>query len=562
MGRSMARVTEANRVERFDRAAHNPFMSSPYEFMIEENGEHLYANVTRRDRSDQAVFTMRQELTFAVGSGEHGRAYFSWHDDFVFQSPVNWFTRAARWDLAPNLVGESHDQMFRPIQAVCVFCHADRAEPDETTTNHYLSQLPAHPAIGCERCHGPGSRHVASRTAGEAGLDETIVNPRRLESYLREAVCEQCHLQGEVRILRAGRRTFDFRPGLPLHDFWTIFEPKPGIGQGTKAVGHVEQMHASRCFLASDGKLGCISCHDPHSLPGPKEAAAFYRTRCLTCHKETSCRLAPPVRQGKNGDSCTACHMPRIAPTDIAHSAITDHRVPRTPDKAPKVTKPNQEIVPHVPLVHFHENLPPRGEAGLRRDLALAIVQIVEELPAADPNRRAYASSAVPLLTAAFDASQTDVPALEGLGFVLWLLDQKSDAAFAFDTALRVQPQQEKVLARAGALAAAMGRSQAAIDYWRRAVKVNPWMPTYHFGLAKALAATRDLPGALAECRTAIGLNPAIVDFRLLLLDCLLSQGDVDATRKEFTELLRLDPPNRAELEQKFHELDGNRPMR
>ena len=35
-----------------------------------------------------------------------------------------------------------------------------------------------------------------------------------------------------------------------------------------EAVGHVEQMESSRCFRESQGRLGCISCHDPHRLPG------------------------------------------------------------------------------------------------------------------------------------------------------------------------------------------------------------------------------------------------------------------------------------------------------
>ena len=77
-------------------------------------------------------------------------------------------------------------------------------------------------------------------------LDDTIVNPRRLEPALREAVCQQCHLQGRLRIQRRGREPFDFRPGLPLHLFWSVFVQPPEATRDRKAVTHVEQMMASR----------------------------------------------------------------------------------------------------------------------------------------------------------------------------------------------------------------------------------------------------------------------------------------------------------------------------
>src|SRR5207302_405536 len=96
-------------------------------------------------------------------------------------------------------------------------------------------------AIGCQRCHGPGELHVASRGTEK----DTIVNPRHLEPALREAVCEQCHLEGEVRLVRHGRGLDDFRPGLPMELFWSVFLPTSETGEGPKAVGHVEQMYQS-----------------------------------------------------------------------------------------------------------------------------------------------------------------------------------------------------------------------------------------------------------------------------------------------------------------------------
>src|SRR5262249_5196707 len=129
---------------------------------------------------------------------------------------------------------------------------------------------------------------VRGHEAEKTGVpDYTIVNPRRLEPGLREAVCEQCHLQGTMRVLHVGRGVFDYRPGLPLYPFWSIFELPAEQGVSQRAVGHAEQMPASRCFTASAGHLGCISCHDPHQLPDPVEKVTYYRQRCLTCHTKS-----------------------------------------------------------------------------------------------------------------------------------------------------------------------------------------------------------------------------------------------------------------------------------
>src|SRR5262249_7721283 len=156
-------------------------------------------------------------------------------------------------------------------------------------------------------------------------------------------VCEQCHLQGESRILRRGREQFDYRPGLPLHLFVSVFVRSLNFVDRPSVGGHSEQMQLSRCYVKSQGKLGCITCHDPHPLPAPNEKGAFYRGRCLSCHKETSCSLSPAARQEKDrADNCVACHLPRTG-SNIAHTAVTDHRIVRRPgdvEAAPRQPRP------------------------------------------------------------------------------------------------------------------------------------------------------------------------------------------------------------------------------
>src|SRR5262249_42690994 len=146
------------------------------------------------------------EVAFAVGSGQQGQSFLVKRGDSLFQSPISWYTQKKAWGLSPGFE-KVNEHFQRYITEPCLFCHTNEARTEPHTINHYPQASLRLEAIGCERCHGPGELHVAARTGGERpeGKDLTIVNPRHLEPGLREAVCEQCHLQGEARIVRRGK---------------------------------------------------------------------------------------------------------------------------------------------------------------------------------------------------------------------------------------------------------------------------------------------------------------------------------------------------------------------
>ena len=64
------------------------------------------------------------------------------------------------------------------------------------------------------------------------------------------------------------------------------------------------------------------------------ETAAYYRTKCFTCHTDTSCRLPLGERQRRAANDCTTCHMPKRDVAVVSHAALTNHRIPARPGQA------------------------------------------------------------------------------------------------------------------------------------------------------------------------------------------------------------------------------------
>src|SRR5262249_10132134 len=158
-------------------------------------------------------------------------------------------------------------------------------------------------------------------------------------------------------------------------------------------------------FQKSDGRLGCISCHDPHSLPQPAKRVAYYRGRCLECHGEKGCSLPASERQPKQ-DSCMACHMPSVNPTDVAHVTLADHCIPRRPDAGEALPDFPSGDSERGPVVHFHRDLLAPGDRSVSRELGIVLSDLCrQEL---NPE---YARLALPLLDAAIREDSADVRA-------------------------------------------------------------------------------------------------------------------------------------------------------
>ena len=120
--------------------------------------------------------------------------------------------------VSPGYERDSVSRWNRAVEPSCLACHASQTNWREGSQNQYSDPPFAQDGVGCERCHGPGSLHIEGKGK--------MVNPAKLEPARRDSVCSQCHLSGEARVERAGRKFADYRPGDVLSEFVAYSSPR------------------------------------------------------------------------------------------------------------------------------------------------------------------------------------------------------------------------------------------------------------------------------------------------------------------------------------------------
>lgn len=468
--------------------------------------------------SDGTILSdMIEPIAFAIGSGQKGRAYFIFKDQMLFQSPIGWYTAKSCWDLSPGYSPERHFGFQRRIDNSCLYCHAGRVE--SKNDQQYSTAVFHEAVIGCERCHGPGEKHIAFHRARAASSDsnenrktagkDPICNPVDLPFAAREDVCNQCHLQAEQVIPRFGRNFFDFRPGDRLEDVFVIFSSnsRQESRGNFRAVSHVEQMRSSRCYQAAPEKMGCTSCHDPHRIPTESERVELYRQSCLKCHQDQGCSLALEDRKAKSAnDSCIDCHMPKSDIANVPHTAQTDHRISRLPDE-PSATPTSKNWT----VVDGAQDRLPSWEIARARGLAMMTTALKKRDQAMAIKAREYLlpeSNELSDPKTAIASLANDPESLAAIGSSYWL----------------------------------EGLYAIARPYWEKTLEADPFHETALSGLAQIDLDSKDLTSAERRAKQLTDFAPAEASHWVLLSDIQWSLNQYDAAILSAENALRLDP--------------------
>ena len=403
----------------------------------------------------------RRRLDYFIGSGAAGRSYLYALGGFLYEAPVSYYAAESRWGISPGYEDSESLFLTRAVRPACLGCHAGRLQPAAGTENGYGAPPFLENGVGCERCHGVGEKHA-------------VVNPARLDAERRESVCAQCHLTGEVRVVRRGHE-HEFQPGERLAEHAAVFVRQGGGAMNV--TSHFEKLAQSACRKAAGERLWCGTCHDAHG------ARVDVRVRCAGCHQDRQCQ---------RGEDCMSCHMPKRPVRDVQHAVYTDHSIPRRPGA-------RREAGADAPLVLFG------GGAASDRDLGLAYART--------PGFEARARG---LLEKAEKRDPEDVAVLVELGFLYDRQGREEQAMRLYERALRLDPTQVTAAVNLASAWVKRGRVQDAIGLWRDALARQPGLEPARLNLAGALYRMGDRRGARETLRQLLELNPGSVLARRL----------------------------------------------
>lgn len=489
-------------------------------FQVAREGRDLFQSEYSLDDKGKELFRQTWKLDYVMGAGENGFGFLVERDHYLFEAPLSYYSKTHTWSFSPGYAIRNRG-FTRPILDRCIVCHTGRANPVVGQIGKYKDAPFDELAVGCENCHGPGELHVAERTqeafTGTAlteAADPTIVNPARLSGWRADNVCMKCHQGQDVRVEMPGKHIQDFRPGMLLSNVVAILKiaPGPDARASSLPLEHYFGMTLSKCYRAS-GNLHCVSCHDPHVQLSGTAATSYYRSRCLGCHSEQSCRLDMGKRRATQpADDCLECHMPKRTVTTISHAALTDHSIPAkaSPEeiiepKSPQaadlllLTEPprqwtNLHGLPPVTLLQAYDDLVREGHQEFYRPMLRTLKQVAAQAPS-DP-------AALRVLAHASFSENTGAPDAQALAYIKRVVSSRSGN---IDDYLLLA--QLYIRAR---------RDREAIPVLEQARTVSPYFRELYDTLANEYMALGQYRDAMAVLKKGIALFPDDLTLREL----------------------------------------------
>jgi predicted CXXCH cytochrome family protein len=247
---------------------------------------------------------------------------------------------------------------------MCAECHSTGVRKNYDAANDRFATSFAEISVGCEACHGQGSRHVGWARDKNSwwplgkiddptmGLVERF-SERRDATWIPNAETGNVSRSSTPRLLRAevetcglcharrGEFSEAWAPGQSLSDTHMVSPVNRGLYHADGQMLDVEEAYNYGSFKQSKmfaAGVTCSDCHDPHSSKLRLEAD----NTCLQCHAREKYAdakhhrheaVTPPL-------ACASCHMPSRSYMVVDTRHDHSFRIPR-PDISAKLGTPN-----------------------------------------------------------------------------------------------------------------------------------------------------------------------------------------------------------------------------
>jgi predicted CXXCH cytochrome family protein len=207
---------------------------------------------------------------------------------------------------------------FQNWNSRCAACHTTGLEKGyQRAQNRYQTRW-AEPNVGCEACHGPGSRHV-NWARGESSLQDKGLVTRIGAAWTPTTGARPlppqagAPLSGQLEVCAGchARRTELGSPDItaPFHDNYALGALVEGLYFDDGQIR--DEVFEAGSFLQSrmhQNHVTCSNCHEPHG----GQLRASGNALCLQCHEPQRFQSRSHFfhKEDSSGAQCIACHMP------------------------------------------------------------------------------------------------------------------------------------------------------------------------------------------------------------------------------------------------------------
>jgi len=275
--------------------------------------------------------------------------------------PIAWDVKEKKWyHLYPEAPIDPKDWLYwtnagQNWNGMCAECHSTNLKKNyDLITDSYQTSW-SEIDVGCEACHGPGSRHVEWAELSDMARPQTenyelMVKTSGISSRDQVELCAPCHSRRAILgdYTHAEANLLDsLLPSLLTEELYFT------DGQILEEVYVYGSFTQSKMYRRD---VRCSDCHDAHSIKPIKEGNGL----CLQCHRakiydskehhfhKKKGEKGEPIRskEGKvlfevgTGAECVQCHMPGRYYMGIDYRPDHSFRLPR-PDLSIKLGTPN-----------------------------------------------------------------------------------------------------------------------------------------------------------------------------------------------------------------------------